>query len=59
MILILTGFVFVFCVVIVLVVLAAVVWSSPPAPQDERPAVPAPQASPAPVKRAWWRRWIG
>ncbi len=46
MILILTGFVFVFCAVIVLVVLAAVVWSSPPAPQD----------APAPGKRAWWKR---
>ena len=50
MILILTGFIFVFCAVIVLVVLAAVVWSSPPAPQDA-PAVPAKRAS-------WWKRLL-
>ena len=50
MILILTGFVFVFCVVIVLVVLAAVVWASPPAPT----------AAPEPAKRApWWKRLLG
>ena len=29
------------------------------APQDDRPAVPAPQDAPGPVKRAWWKRWIG
>ena len=28
------------------------------APQDERPAVPAPQDAPAP-RRPWWKRWIG
>ena len=49
MILILTGFVFVFCAVIVLVMLAAVVWFSPPAPQD----------APAPGKVPWWRRLLG
>ena len=49
MILILTGFIFVFCAVIILVVLAAVVWSSPPAPQDA--PVPGP-------RRAWWRRLL-
>ena len=58
MITLLVSFVLVFCAVLVLVVLAAVVWSSPPAPQDERPAVPAPQDAPAP-RRAWWKRWIG
>ena len=49
MILILTGFALVFCAVIVLVVLAAVVWSSPPAPKD----------APGPAQRTpWWRRFL-
>ena len=42
MIPLLAGFALVFCAVVVLVVLAAVVWSSPPAPQDV----------PGPAKRA-------
>ena len=47
MISLLAGFALVFCAVIVLVILAAVVWASPPAPQD----------APGPVKRApWWKR---
>ena len=50
MIALLAGFVLVFCAVIVLVILAAVVWSSPPAPTDV----------PGPVQRAlWWKRWTG
>ena len=28
------------------------------APQDERPAVPAPQDAPG-AKRAWWKRILG
>ena len=51
MIALLTGFVLVFCAVLVLVVLAAVVWASPPAPQDE-PSAPAQRAP-------WWKRVLG
>ncbi len=48
MIPLLAGFALVCCAVVVLVVLAAVVWASPPAPQDV----------PGPAKRAPWGKRI-
>ena len=50
MIALLAGFALAFCAVIVPVVLAAVVWSSPPAQKD----------APGPAQRApWWKRVVG
>ena len=52
MIALLAGFALVFCAVIVLVILAAVVWSIPPAPRD------APGPAQRAVVEADTQKWI-